>query len=158
MEAHRLSGGIAPLNFKFGTRWMWVMRLKPLVTSVPEKKQWFTLSWRLDGCWSWSGCIGEDMALMVLPRFGSAKIWTQDLPFQCTNFAAAKITTSGVTANILVIVLTAAPYWFEDNTKVSINKISGRFGLGVFYWWQEFLEDFSEHGNFPWSFVIGDFL
>jgi len=40
---------------------MWAMRLKPLALLLPEKKPWFTLSWRLGGCWSWSACFGEDI-------------------------------------------------------------------------------------------------
>jgi len=49
METHRLSGGIAPLNFKLGTRQTWVVRLNPLSTLLPDKKHWFTLNWRLGG-------------------------------------------------------------------------------------------------------------
>jgi hypothetical protein len=40
MEADRLSGCIAPLNFKLG-RWMLVVRLSALATLLPEKKLWF---------------------------------------------------------------------------------------------------------------------
>jgi len=57
MEADRLSGAITPL------------RLFPLATLLPKKKLWFTLSWRLGGCWSWSRCFGEDIDLLLLPRF-----------------------------------------------------------------------------------------
>jgi len=34
-----------------------------------EKKLWFSLSWRLGGCWSWSGCFGKDIVLLLLLRF-----------------------------------------------------------------------------------------
>jgi hypothetical protein len=49
MEADRLGGGIAPL-----------VRVSAMDTSLPEKKLWFSLSWRLGGRWNWSGCFGEE--------------------------------------------------------------------------------------------------
>jgi len=36
-----LSGGRAPLNFKLGSRWIWVMRLNTLVILLPDKKPWW---------------------------------------------------------------------------------------------------------------------
>jgi len=154
MEADRLSGAIAPLNFKLGTRQMWATRLNPQAPLLPEKKPWFTLSWRLDGCWSWSRCFGEDIALLLLPRF-----WTQDLPIQCTHYFGAKIWTPDLPGYILVSVLTMLSQTdLKIIRKSVLTEREGRFGLNVFVSWQEFLEEFSEHDNFPWSFVKGDFL
>jgi len=68
MGADRLSGGIAPLIFKLGFRWMWVVRLSALATLLPEIKVWFPLSWRLGGCWSWSACFGEEIVLFLLAK------------------------------------------------------------------------------------------
>ena len=55
MEADRLSGGMAPLIFKLVTISMWVVSLSAFATLLPEKKLWFSLSWRLNGHWSWPG-------------------------------------------------------------------------------------------------------
>ena len=139
-------------DFKLGTRQMWAMRLKPLALLLPEKKPWFTLSWRLGGCWSWSACFGEDIVscfcqdlnprpsysvyslcrcqdLNPRPSYSvyslcccqdlnprpSYSVYSlcccQDLnprssrlyPSQCTYYAALN--------------------WFEDNTKVCINRM-----------------------------------
>jgi len=68
MEADRLSGGMAPLIFKLVSIWMWVVRLSALATIMPEKKLWFSLSWRLDGHWSWPGCFGEKIVFLLHPR------------------------------------------------------------------------------------------
>jgi len=38
MEGDRLSGGVAPLIFKLGSRRMWVVRLSALANLLPEKK------------------------------------------------------------------------------------------------------------------------
>jgi len=69
MEAERLSGSMAPLTLKLVSTRMWVLRLSALATLLPEKKLWFSLSWRLDGHWSWPGCFGEKIVLLLLPRF-----------------------------------------------------------------------------------------
>ena len=69
MEGDRLSGGIAALIFNVASRWMWVVRLSALSTLLPEEKLSFSLSWRLAGCWSWSGCFGEGIVLLLLPKF-----------------------------------------------------------------------------------------
>jgi hypothetical protein len=69
MEADRISGCIIPMDCKVGTVCMRVMRLKALATSLPEKNPWFLLSWRLVGQWNWTGCFGEGLALLLLPRF-----------------------------------------------------------------------------------------
>jgi hypothetical protein len=45
------------------------MRLNPLATLVPEKKPRLTFCWKLGRCWSWSGYFGEDIVLLLLPRF-----------------------------------------------------------------------------------------
>jgi hypothetical protein len=37
MEADRLSGGIIPLIFKFGSRGLWVVRLSALTILRPQK-------------------------------------------------------------------------------------------------------------------------
>jgi len=37
------------------------------------------------GQWSWSGCFGEDIALLLLSRYSSV------YPLQCTEYAIAKI-------------------------------------------------------------------
>jgi len=55
MEAERLSGGMAPLIFKLVPISMWVVSLSALATLLPEKKLWFSLSWRLDWHWRWPG-------------------------------------------------------------------------------------------------------
>jgi len=47
MVADKLSVGKAPLIFKLGPMWMWVVRLSPLATLLPEKKLWISLSWLL---------------------------------------------------------------------------------------------------------------
>ena len=154
MKADRLSGAIAPLNFKLGTRQMWATRLNPQAPLLSEKKPWFTLSWRLGGCWSWSGCFGEDNSSLA-----SAKIWTQELPIQCTHYVAAKIWTPDIPGYILVNVLIMIPQTdFKIIRKSVLTEWEGRFGLDVFVSWQEFLEELSELDNFPWSFVKGDFL
>jgi hypothetical protein len=64
-----LGGGIAPLICKFGSRQMIVVRLSALATLLPEKKLWFSWSWRLDGRSRLSGCFGEEIVLLLLPRF-----------------------------------------------------------------------------------------
>ena len=64
-----MGGDIAPLICKVSSRQMIVVRLSALATSLPEKKVWFSLSWRLGECWSWSGCFGENIVLLLLPRF-----------------------------------------------------------------------------------------
>jgi hypothetical protein len=69
MGADRLSGGIAPLILKLGSIRMWVVRLSALATLLPETKLCFSLSWRLGGCWSWPGCFGEKIVLLLCPRF-----------------------------------------------------------------------------------------
>ena len=89
----------------------------------------------------------------------SAKIWTQDLPIQCTHYVAATIWTPELPGYILVSVLIMMPQTdFKIIRKPVLTEQEGRFGLDVFVSWQEFLEEFSEHVNFPWSFVKGDFL
>jgi hypothetical protein len=45
------------------------MRLNTLATLLPEKKLWFLWSWRLGRLWNLAGCVGEDIALLLLPRF-----------------------------------------------------------------------------------------
>jgi hypothetical protein len=64
MEADALSGRIASLIFKC-SRQMWVVRLSawPLYC---QRKGW---SWRLSGCWNWTGCSGEEIFLLLLPSF-----------------------------------------------------------------------------------------
>jgi len=154
MEAHRLGGGIAPLNFKLGTRQMWVMRLNPLSTLLPDKKHWFTLNWRLGGYCSWSGCFGEDIALLLLPRLEPKIFLFSVLTMQLPRFEPPDLT-----AYILVSLLTVLPHTdLKIKQKSVLRKWDGRFGLGVFDSWQEFLESFSEHDNICWSFVRWDFL
>jgi len=55
MEADWLSGGMAPLIFKLASISMRVVSLSAWATLLPEKKLWFSLSWRLNGHWSWPG-------------------------------------------------------------------------------------------------------
>ena len=69
MQEDRLGGGIAPLICKLGSRQIIVVRLSAMATSLPEKKLWFSLSWRLGGYWRWSGSFGEEIVLLLLPRF-----------------------------------------------------------------------------------------
>ena len=40
-----------------------------LATLLPEKKLWFPFSWRLGRHCSWSGVFGEEIVLLLLPRF-----------------------------------------------------------------------------------------
>jgi hypothetical protein len=42
----------------------------------------------------------------------------------------------------------AAPYWFEGNMQVHINKRRWEFGIVLFDSRHKFLEGFSEHGDF----------
>jgi len=65
MEGDRLSGVLALLIFKPGTRRMCVVRLSALPLYC-QRKSW---GWRLGGCWSWSGCFGEEVVLLLVPRF-----------------------------------------------------------------------------------------
>jgi hypothetical protein len=65
MEGDNLSGGIAPLIFKFGPRQIRVVRLSAQANLLSEK----TWSCRLGGRWSWSGCFVEEIVLLLLPRF-----------------------------------------------------------------------------------------
>jgi len=89
----------------------------------------------------------------------SAKIWTQDLPIQCTHYFAAKIWTPDLPGYILVSVLTMLPQTYLKIIRKSVlTEREGRFGLNMLVSWQEFLDEFCEHDNFPWSFVKGDFL
>ena len=104
MEAERLSGGMAPLIFKLVPISMWVVSLSALATLLPEKKLWFSLSWRLDWHWRWPGWFGEKIVLLLLQRFCSI------YPSYCTDHAA--------------------PYWFEGNTKVHINMMRWQVGIG----------------------------
>jgi len=69
MKENRLGGGIAPLICKLDSTQMIVVRLSALATSLPEKKLWFSLSWRLGGHRRLSGSFGEDIVLLFLPRF-----------------------------------------------------------------------------------------
>jgi len=68
-EGDRLSGGITPLIYKLGCRPMWVIRVSALAALLPVKKLWVSLNWRLGMCCSWSGCSGEEIVLLLLPRF-----------------------------------------------------------------------------------------
>jgi hypothetical protein len=142
MEAHRLSGGMAPLNFKLGTRQLWVMRLNPVTTLLPDKALVYIeleTGWVLQLVWMFWGRHSF---------LASAKIWTKDFPIQCTDYAAAKIWTPDLTAYILVSLLTVLPHTdLKIKQKSVLRKWDGRFGLGVFDSWQEFLEGFSEHGS-----------
>jgi hypothetical protein len=47
-----------------------------LATLLPEKKLWFPFSWRLGRHCSWSGVFGEEIVLLLLPKF-------EPLIFQC---------------------------------------------------------------------------
>jgi hypothetical protein len=65
MEGDSLSGGIAPLILNlalYECEWSdfldWAL--------YRQRKSW---SWRLGGRWSWSGCFGEEVVLLLLPRF-----------------------------------------------------------------------------------------
>ncbi len=88
-----------------------MVRLSTPATLLPEKKLWFSLSRRLGGCWSCSGYFGEEIVLLLLPRFEPP-----DLP-----------------AYILVIVLTVLPHTdLKIIEKSILIKRDGRFGLGVF--------------------------
>jgi len=133
MEEDRLSGGIAPLIFKLGSRWIWEVRLSALVTLLPEKKLELEARWALELVWMfWR----RDSSLVP------AEIWTSDLPVY-----------------ILVIVLTMLPHTgLKKMQKSVLINWDGRIGLDVFDSWQEFLKGFSEHGNIPWISVKGNFL
>jgi hypothetical protein len=48
MGADRLIVGIAAQIFKLGCRQMRVVRLSALATLLPEKKLWFSLSWKAE--------------------------------------------------------------------------------------------------------------
>ena len=130
MEAGRLSEGIAPLIFKLACRWMWEVRLSVLVTLLAEKKLELEAGWSLELIWMfWR----RDSSLVP------AEIWTSDLPVY-----------------ILIIVLNMLPHsGLKKMQKSVLINWDGRIGLDVFDSWQEFLEGFSEHGNFPWISVKG---
>jgi len=70
MEGDRLSGGIAPLIFKLGSRQMWVVRLSDLATLLPEKKLELEAGWALDLVW---------MFWRIDSSIAPAKTWTPDL-------------------------------------------------------------------------------
>ena len=63
----RGNGGIAPLIFNLGTRWMWVVsfRLRPLYSRV--KSPWNPWNRRFTGPQSRSGCFGEEKETLSLP-------------------------------------------------------------------------------------------
>jgi hypothetical protein len=72
MEADRLSGGLAPLIYNLACRQMLVASLCALATLLPEKKLWFSLSWRQGGRWTWSEYCGDQVLLLLLrfePQF-----------------------------------------------------------------------------------------
>ena len=60
-----------------------------LVTLMPEKKPWFSLSWGLVGHWNWTGYFGEELTLLFLPRFEPQSF--QHISSQCTDFASVTI-------------------------------------------------------------------
>jgi hypothetical protein len=63
MVADRLSGGIAPLVFKIGSRKMLVVRLSALATFLPEKKLDLEAEWVLELLWMWRefSCFCQDL-------------------------------------------------------------------------------------------------
>jgi len=65
MAADSKSGGIVTMILKLRSRQMWAVRLSALATLLLEK----TWSWRLSGRWSWSGCSGKQIVILLLPRF-----------------------------------------------------------------------------------------
>ena len=108
MEPDRLNGGITPLLPNPGCRRMWVVRLADLATLRPQKKLWFWMSLMLGGCWSWPGCFGEKIVLLLRPRF-EPQIFqhiSQLLYWPCCLL------------------------WFEGNTKVHINILRRKVGIG----------------------------
>jgi len=83
-----------------------VVKLSALATLLPEKKLWFSLSWRLGGRWSWSGYFGEE----IFPCS------CQDLPVY-----------------ILVSVLTLLSHTdLKIIQKYILQKLDWKFGLDVF--------------------------
>jgi hypothetical protein len=130
MVGERLSGGKAPLIFKLGSIWMWVVRLSALATLLPDKKLDLEAGWALELVWMF--CRRDSSVAAV-------KIWTP--------------------VYILVTVLNMPPHiGLKEMQKSVLINWDGRIGLDVFHLWQEFLEGFSERGNFPWSSVKGNFL
>jgi len=69
MDRDRLSAGIAPLICELVSRQMIVVRLSAMAALLSRKKLYFSLSWRLGGRWRLSGCFGEEIVLLLLPRF-----------------------------------------------------------------------------------------
>jgi len=133
MEGDRLSGGIAPLIFKLGSRWVWVVRLSILATLLPEKKLDLEAGWALEPVW-----IFWRKNVSVAP----AKIWTPDLP-----------------AYILVILLIMLSHTeWKIIQKFVLIEWNGGFWLDVFDSWLKFVEGFCGHCNFSWSSVKGNFF
>jgi len=64
-----LSGGIALPILKLVSRWVSVLTVSALATFRPDKKHWFSLVWRLGGRYSWCGCFGEEVVVLLVPRF-----------------------------------------------------------------------------------------
>ena len=70
--------------------------------------------------------------------------WRKD-----SSHALSKIGTPDLPVYILVIVLTIMPFTdLKVIQKSILIKWDGSLGLDVFDSWQEFLEGFSEHGDF----------
>jgi len=113
MEADRLSGDIATL------------RLIPLATLLPEKKPWFTLSCRLGGCWSLSGCFGEYIALLLLPRFEP-----KTFLFSVITMLVPRFEPQIFQVKYLSVYLICCPIMIEDNTKVCINRMRKEVSIG----------------------------
>ena len=133
MEGDRLSGGIAPLIFKIGSREIWVVRLSELPNLLPEEKLELGAGWVLGLVWKFWRTVSS-----IAP----VKNWTPDL-----------------TAYILVLLLIMLPHADLKIIQMSVLiKRNVSFGLDVFDWWQEFLEVFCICGNFPWSSGKRDFL
>jgi hypothetical protein len=68
MEADIYCVDIGKLTFNIGSRQMWVVSMSAFSTLMPEIKLWFILRWSLGGCWSWSGCFGVDVVLLLMSR------------------------------------------------------------------------------------------
>lgn len=153
-----MSGGVASLNCKLGTRRMWVLRLNSLATLLPQEKLWFLLSCRVGVCWNWEGYFGEDIQCLA-----PAKIWTLDLPAYIL-VSVLSLPQPRLNPNFSSVYPShctdyTVSCWFEDNTKVSSKN--DRFRLYLLPFCSEcFIFSFFKFTLFLW-FCVGvkfDFL
>jgi len=107
MEGDRLSGGIAPLIFKLGSRQMWVVRLSALATLLPDKQLSFFIEfyagWALELVWMF---------------------WRRDSSLAHTKFWSPYLLSMLAHSCLKVI------------PKEVLIKWNWRFGLDVFNSWQ----------------------